>query len=82
MRLNPSFAASVLALALASQAPAHDGIAKILLDPASEIDRPADRARTVEWMAAIENARLQKARAAHVAVDSTYESCHIPLIDC
>lgn len=68
MRPNPSLAAGLLLLAFAFQAPAQEAISEILSDPAIDFSRPAERARAMERIEAIENARLQNARARGMAM--------------
>ena len=50
-------------LLCASAAMARDEITDVLADPALNMSRPADRAQAVKRIEAIENARLQNARA-------------------
>lgn len=52
-----------LIFALAGPVTAQERLADLLSDPAVQLSRPADRARVVARMAAIENTRRQNARA-------------------
>ncbi len=63
MRINPSVIALLSALVFAGPVTAQERIADLLADPATQLSRPADRARVVARMAGIENARRQNARA-------------------
>lgn len=51
------------AILIANTASGQAQLADLLADPAVQLSRPADRAKVVAGMAAIENARLQNARA-------------------
>ncbi|MES2921714.1 MAG: S8 family serine peptidase, partial [Verrucomicrobiota bacterium] len=63
MRINPSTFAILSALAFVGPTAAQETLADLLADPATQLARPADRARVVARMAGIENTRRQNARA-------------------
>ena len=62
MRLHLPTSALLWTLLLASPLAGQDSLAELLDDPATQLARPADRARVVKRMAEIETARQQQAR--------------------
>ncbi len=63
MRKLPILPAILAALLVGGHAVAQDSISDVISDPAVRLGRPADRARVVAKIAAIENTRRQNARA-------------------
>lgn len=63
MRFRHQSLAPFLIFALAGLATAQERLADILADPATQLSRPADRARVVARLAASETTRRQNARA-------------------
>ncbi len=63
MLINPSALAALSILIFCGPAAAQERLADLLADPATQLSRPADRARVVARMAGIENTRRQNARA-------------------
>ena len=63
MRFNSSALAMLSALFFVGPATAQERLADILADPATQLSRPADRARVVARMKGIENTRRQNVRA-------------------